>query len=233
MKTALMVMLLAVAATPASTAPAKPPRPAAVETIRLHAGVPGTVFIGEPLVEFLARFPGAKSSPFAGQTDVVRLQVQSDGISALAMGPTPAVMTVESIGFNFEGTYEGIGPGKWRTAEGIGAGSTVNDLLGAYGKPAEMTPEARRGTLSPQRPATEPAGPMRYLYRNEDASVATYFVVQDTRVVRMAMSRLASVEKYLMKPGPAKHGPAPAPGSAPAPGAPKGGAAPPPSSGHP
>jgi hypothetical protein len=195
-----MIALASLVAAGLVSAGAAPSTSKSVETITVHVGVPGTVYIGQPLVDFIARFPGAEKTPFANQNDVVRLQVPAEGISALAMGRTPAVMTIESIGFNFEGTYEGVGPGPRRTAEGIGRGSTVNDLLGTYGKPAETVPEKRRGTLSPGAQGAAAAGePLRYLYRSEDGAVATYFVVDDTRVVRMAMSRLAAVQEHLMK----------------------------------
>jgi hypothetical protein len=185
------------------TRPARPPAP-----IVLHQGIPGQVFLGQPLAEFIAAFPTAETSPFAGQADVVRLQVPDAGISALAMGLTPAVMTIESIGFNFHGVYEGVAASARRTTEGVGQGSTVNDLLGAYGRPAETAPEARRGMLAPST-APDRNAPVRYLYRSADATIATYFVVEGTRVLRMAMSRPASVERWVLRrPDPGRPDPA-------------------------
>lgn len=197
-----LLLALAMAAPTGAAAP-RPPK--AEESIRMHAGVPGKAYLGQPLTDFLARFPGAKSMPFAKQTDVLRLQVASEGISALAMGATPASMTIESIGFNFEGTYEGIAAGKRRTAEGIGPGSTINDMLGTYGKPAETASEKRHGTLAPQHgadgaapAAPDPADPTRYIYHSADGATVTYFVVKDTMVVRMVLNRPGSIKKYLM-----------------------------------
>lgn len=211
--------LLAVLAAPAAAgAPAATPPPADAAIV-VHSGVPGVVYLGQPLSEFIARFPGAASTPFAGQNEVVRLQVAKEGLSALAMGTTPASMTIESIGFNFGGEYEGVKATRRRTAEGIGSGSTVNDLLGAYGRPAETAPEGRRGTPAPQAPAPDRKAPVRYLYRSADATIATYFVVEGSLVTRMAMSRPASVERWLMKrpaPGPGTPGGDRAPGEAPA-----------------
>ena len=40
-------------------------------TIELHVGIPGFAYIGQDLKDLLQRFPGAKVSPFANQTDVV------------------------------------------------------------------------------------------------------------------------------------------------------------------
>jgi hypothetical protein len=180
------------------------------QVIALHIGVPGEAYLGQPLAEFLARFPGAKSEPFAQQTDVVRVQVPAEGISALAMGDTPAGMTVESLGFNFSDAYEGVSPGKRRTVEGIGSGSNVNELLEIYGRPVQTTPEKRGGKA--------PAGQerVRHLYRSADGAVTSYFVVEGSRVLRLAMSRTASIERFLLKrgPGSAPTG-SPAPGSAP------------------
>lgn len=203
------------AAEPDAARPAPKAAPAAkLAAIVMHEGVPGAGFLGQPLASFIAAFPSAKSSPFAGQPDVVRLQVAKEGISALAMGLTPASMTIESIGFNFAGVYEGVEATRRRTVEGIGTGSTVNELLEAYGKPAEAAPEGRRGALTPQSAAPDRNAPMRYLYRNSDATIATYFVVEGAQVSRMAMSRPASVERWILKraePGPGAPGKAPAP----------------------
>jgi hypothetical protein len=179
-------------------APAKPGPASRTAAIVLHEGVPRVVFLGQPLAEFVAAFPSATKTAYAGQSDVVRLQVAGEGISALAMGLTPATMTIESIGFNFAGEYEGVKETRRRTAEGIGTGSTVNDLLGTYGRPAETSPESRHGALSPQK-TPDPNAPVRYLYRNSDATITTYFVVEGSLVTRMAMSRPAAVERYILK----------------------------------
>lgn len=189
---------------------AKPGSAASQDVIQMHIGVPGTVWLGESMAEFLSRYPDAKRLPFANQPQVVRLQIPSEGISALAMGDSPASMTIESIGFNFAETYEGVAAGKRRTVEGIGAGSNVNELLETYGRPAESGPEERRGTLAPVPPGggAQGSGRTRHLYRNADASVATYFIVEGSRVLRMAMSRPAAIERYLLKPPAASPAPA-------------------------
>ena len=180
-------------------APAAPkpeaPKAQAKDVIALHKGVPGEVYLGQPLADFLAHFPGAKSEPFAKQIDVVRVQVPAQGISVLAMGETPAKMTVESIGFNFADAYEGVTAGKRRTVEGIGSGSSVNKLLEAYGKPAQTTTEKRpAGSTQPER--------VRHLYRSADGTVTSYFVIEGSRVLRLAMNRGASLERFLLQRGP-------------------------------
>jgi hypothetical protein len=193
-------------------APAPAPQlDASRNVIRMHVGIPGILWLGQPLTEVLARFPDVKKLPFANQPQVVQLQIPDQGISALAMGETPASMTVESIGFNFAEPYEGVAPGTRRTIEGIGAGSNVNELLEAYGKPAESAPEAHHGAVAPVPPAPgKPAAPerIRHLYRSADGKEATYFIVEGSRVLRMAMSRPASVQRYVLRP--------PAGGAAPA-----------------
>jgi hypothetical protein len=184
---------------PAPEAQSDPSR----NVIQMHVGIPGLLWLGQPLAEVLARFPDVKKLPFANQPQVVQLQIPAQGISALAMGETPASMTVESIGFNFAEPYEGVAPGTRRTVEGIGAGSNVNELLEAYGKPAESAPEARHGAVAPVTPAPgKPAAPdrIRHMYRSADGQVATYFIVEGSRVLRMAMSRPASVQRYVLKP---------------------------------
>ena len=216
--TAAIAMLAAggLAAAAAAAKPETPKAPADAapqvrDVIALHQGVPGEAYIGQPLAEFLARFPGARSEPFAKQANVVRVQVPGEGISILAMGETPANMTVESIGFNFSDVYEGVAPGKRRTLEGIGRGSTVNELLGTYGKPAQTTPEKR----TPADKAGEER--VRHIYRSADGAVTSYFVVEGSRVLRLAMSRTASLQRFLLKrdPGsaptvPGTHSPPPA-----------------------
>ena len=197
----LIPVLLATAAVSLAAAvpPPKPPVANSAGPVQLHQGVPGIVFIGQPLSELLARFPTAVTSPFAGQADVVRVQVADRGLSCLVMGATPASMTVESIGFNFSGSYEGVDQGAWRTAEGIGRGSTINDLLGTYGKPEETIPERPAGIVPPRRPEAGESTALRHLYRSADGLVTTYFVVQGSDVVRMAIGRPAAVSKYILK----------------------------------
>lgn len=207
----------AAAKPPVATKPPGAPKPAAApsKSIVLHEGVPGLVYLGQPLTEFMAKFPGAASTPFAGQNDVVRIQVPDQGISILAMGVTPATMTVESIGFNWVGAYEGVQSGNRRTKEDIGAGSTVNELLEAYGKPADIAQESRKGSLSPQQPPG-PDATLRYLYRSADATSATFFIVKGSQVMRMATSHPASVDRYILKRGAAPATAAPAAPQAPA-----------------
>jgi hypothetical protein len=194
----------AVPDTKAAPEPLPAPAPdASQDVIRMHIGIPGTIFLGQPLTDVLAHFPGVKKVPFANQPQVVQLQIPEQGISALAMGETPASMTVESIGFNFAEPYEGVQPGASRTVEGIGTGSNVNELLEAYGRPAESGPEAHHAGVAPVMPApgkTEAPERIRHLYRSEDGQVATYFIVEGSRVLRMAMSRPASVQRYVVRP---------------------------------
>ena len=206
-------------------AAAHPVSPGATrDVIRLHVGVPNAVYIGQPLSDFMTRFPKAQSAPFAGQKNVVRVQVVGEGISALAMGDTPKSMTLESIGFNFEGRYEGVEAGTRRTVEGIGAGSTVNDLLGIYGRAEQILSEGRSAAPGSRggAPPVDPNAPTRYVYKSKDGTVTSYFVAQGAAVVRLAMTRSASAGRYLLKrpPAPDPNQPPAAPGtpSAPPPG---------------
>jgi hypothetical protein len=196
-------VLLALLASTAALAEGPAPAPAR-DVIQMHVGIPGTIWLGQTMVEVLARFPDVKRVPFANQPQVLQLQIPSEGISALAMGETPASMTVESIGFNFAEPYEGVQPGTRRTVEGIGQGSDVNQLLEAYGKPAESAPETHHGTLAPVAPGSGKPGTaperIRHLYRSADGTIATYFIVEGSRVLRMAMSRPAAVGRYILKP---------------------------------
>src|SRR5262247_1084866 len=111
-------------------APAPAPGEDRGRTVELHAGLPGMAFIGQPLEDLLKRFPAADVQPFAGQDDAVTVKMPAAGISCIAVG-APDKLKVASVGFNLDGTYEGIGEGDFRTAKGIGKGSTVNDLIEA------------------------------------------------------------------------------------------------------
>jgi len=182
----------------AQTAP-KDAAPKSLDVIDRFVGIPGMLYLGQPLSAMLARFPGAQTSPFSNQAEVVRVQVPAEGISCLAMGATPASMTIESIGFTFAQPYEGVAAGRRRTREGIGAGTTVNEMLEAYGRATDIKIERPKSQRGDNQAAPDPAALSQYLYRSEDGSVSTYFVVQGANVLRMAMSHPAMVERYILK----------------------------------
>ena len=199
---------------------------AAPTTVRLHVGVPDRVFIGQPRDLLLKAFPGAESSPFAGQKDAITVRSKDGGISCVLTGTSDEDFRVASVGFNLEGIYEGIGEGEWRTEADIGKGSTVNDLLAAYGQPADIIDKGAR-----RRPGSRPAPdtPKLYQYRNDDGTVSTSFVVQSNRVVRIVVNHLEPLERHLLRRSPTEPAPVPG-GSAPVPEAPPSPASPPGSS---
>jgi hypothetical protein len=182
-------------------APAAAPAPgeAGARTVELHAGLPGMAFIGQTLEDLLKRFPGADVQPFAGQDDAVTVKVPAAGISCIAVG-APDKLKVASVGFNLDGTYEGISEGNFRTAKGIGKGSTVNDLIEAYGPPADMVSSRPRGS-PPPRPGTkvDPSLPQKYQYENETGAIRTYFLIENYRVTRIVVNELKSLEQHLIK----------------------------------
>lgn len=200
----LLALSMALVAEAGQAAAPKAEGSAPTAVIQMHVGVPGLVYIGQPIVEFLARFPSAASTPIPGQPQIVKLQVRDEGISCLAMGETPAKMTIESIGFNFGAPFEGVLAGRRRTVEGIGSGSTVNDLLGSYGRPVETSAEGPQGWGSRRKSREDdPNAAMRHHYQNADGTVTTYFVVQGHEVVRMAIAHPAEMQKYIAKRPPA------------------------------
>jgi hypothetical protein len=170
-----------------------------LDVIDQFVGIPGVLYLGQPLSAVLARFPGAQSSPFGNQAEVVRVQIAAEGISCLAMGATPASMTIESIGFTFAKPYEGVAGGRRRTREGIGAGTTVNEMLEVYGRASDIKVERPKSQRGDGPAAPDPDALSQYIYRSEDGSVSTYFVVQGANVLRMAMSHPAMVERYVLK----------------------------------
>ncbi len=177
--------------------PAQPPR-----TIELHIGVPGLVYIGQPLKELLKKFPKAESSPFSGQQDAMSVKVEEIGVSCIAVGD-PGDLKLASVGFNLDGVYPGIAEGPYRTGKGIGKGSTVNDLLEAYGRPVEISGERPRGPSRP-RPGSDPPKRQRYQYANADNTVRTYFLVDENRVTQIVVNDLRPLDQHIVKASPKK-----------------------------
>jgi hypothetical protein len=181
------------------------PRP-----IELHAGIPGVAFIGQPLKELTEKFPRARVTPFAGQDDAVTVQIPELGISLMAVGPKPEELKVATAGFNLEGTYEGVSECGCATREGIGKGSTVNDLLGTYGPPREIVGPRVTNPLMKRRPEPEdPHAPKRYQYSSPDGLRTTSFVVQDARVLRVVVYDLEPMNRHVLRRRPAGEPPAP------------------------
>jgi hypothetical protein len=170
------------------------------QTITMHVGIPGLVYLGQPLEELLKKFPKAQVFPFAGQDNAATVRMPQEGISCLAVGEPPDGLRVASIGFNFETRYEGIGTGSFRTAKGIGRGSTLNDLVDRYGTPSEVIDERRISPLR-RRQQEDPNTPKKHLYKNDDGSVSTYFVVQRGMVLRMTINENTPLDRYIVKGG--------------------------------
>jgi len=181
-----------------ATKPAEPPR-----TIELHIGVPGLVYVGQPLQEFLKKFPKAQSVPFSGQQDATSVSVEGAGLSCIAVG-NPGDLKLASVGFNLDGTYPGMAEGTYRTSKGIGKGSTVNDLLEAYGRPAEISGERPRGTTRPPQRGSDPPKRQRYQYANADNTVRTYFLVDENRVTQIVVNDLGPLDQHIVKAPPKK-----------------------------
>lgn len=209
---AALAFLLAGAAAPAEPA-TKGPVAGGPTIIQLHVGVPGRAFIGQTRAALLQSFPAAMETPFARQQDAISFQAREAGIACVLAGTSPADFRVASVGFNLEGSYEGVGEGEWRTEAGIGKGSTVNDLLATYGKPGRVVDQGARGR-SGSPPA--PDAPMLYQYYNAEGTVSTSFVVQFNRVVRIVVNHLDPLDRHLIRRSPTEPAPAP-PGSDPAP----------------
>ncbi len=200
---AVFALATVAAAPPKSLHPAAPD---SSHTIVIHVGIPGVAYLGQPLKDLLVKFPKAQMTQFAKQEDVWIVSVPEEGLSCYLVGPGRDSLKVASVGFNFEETYLGAREGKYRTREGIGKGSTVNDLLGTYGKPVAITTE-RGPKPSPQQsaPRDDSGGPKKYQYANPDGTIKTYFVVQGYRVVRAVVNDLAPLAAHVLKNPPAKN----------------------------
>ena len=202
---AAALALASVAALPAVGAGAPASRPLAIpgpdaaHTIEIHVGVAGVAYIGQPLGDLVRRFPSAQVEPFAKQEDAAMVKIPESGISCYAVGDDPRDLRVASVGFNFEETYQGVSEAGYRTNKGIGKGSTVNDLLEAYG-PAEIGGErSQPPALRRRSPPEDPNAPRKYQYASPDGSVKTYFVVEGARVLRVVINHLAPLDKHILK----------------------------------
>ncbi|HEV8701177.1 MAG TPA: hypothetical protein VGV60_07900 [Candidatus Polarisedimenticolia bacterium] len=184
--------------TGAGEGPAAAPGADETLTVELHSGIPGMAFIGQSLDDLLKKFPGADVTAFAGQDDAVTVKVPAVGISCIAVG-APDSLKVASVGFNLEGAYEGMSEGHFRTGKGIGKGSTVNDLLEAYGPPIDLMSARPRGVAPRADANVDPSVPRKYQYVNESGSVRTYFSVENYRVTRIVVNELAPLERHLLK----------------------------------
>ena len=170
------------------------------DRIEMHVGIPGLVYVGQSLTDLKTQFSEIESTSFAGDEKVRIVRILDRGVSCLVAGDSEEVMQVISVGFNFEGTYEGVGESGYRTSEGIGKGSTVNDLLGIYGR-AEITGSGRKNSMQRRNPNAppDPNEPKKYLFASDDGSVKTYFQSEGARVVRMVINHLALIDQYILK----------------------------------
>lgn len=201
MRASLLVLSGAVAATSARVPPDPPAPEDPGAAIELHVGIPGVAYIGQSLDELRKRFPSAEVTPFAGQEDALVVKIAQAGISCYVVGRPPDAMRVASVGFNFDGTYQGAAESGFRTREGIGKGSTVNELLETYG-PAEIS-GGRRSRSAPRRRSVreDPNALKRYLYRNEEGSVTTYFMARGARVLRVVINHNAPLDRHILRRG--------------------------------
>jgi len=191
---------------PAASAPKAPAtKPSGSRLIDIHIGIPGRAYLGQTLQNLRSQFPTADVTPFAGQEDAFVAAIPEEGISCYVVGPSPDELKVASVGFNFDQSYMGAKEGDFRTREGIGKGSTVNDLLGTYGRPAEISGE-RSGKPLLRRGAQndDPDAPKKYQYASADGATKSYFVVQYDRVLRVVINDLAPLNRHLLKHPPEK-----------------------------
>ena len=200
----LLLLALAVPALAAPEAPVKGNADAGkTRQIELHVGIRDFVFIGQPLTDLIKKFPAASVHPFASQDDAVNVRIAEAGISCIAVG-TPGELKVASVGFNLDGAAEGMAEAPYRTDKGFGKGSTVNDLLEAYGQPVDVLGQEPRGALRKPVPVESPSAPKMYQYKNEDGSIKTFFLVQDHLVRRVVVNDLQPLDQHIVKGGPKK-----------------------------
>jgi hypothetical protein len=192
--------LTALAPTAPSQAPNGKPRQGEALRIEMHVGIPAFVYIGQSLPEVLKKFPRAQVLPFSGQEDAKVVKIAEEGISCVAVGD-PGDLKLASVGFNLDGAHEGIVEGKFRTRQGIGKGSTVNDVLETYGQPVEILGEQPRSGLKRTPAPEDPSVPKMYQYANEDGSIKTYFLIVDHLVKRIVVNHLAPLDQHIVKGG--------------------------------
>ncbi len=167
--------------------------------IEMHVGLAGRAYLGQPLADLQERFPQAEIVPFARDENILVVKIADSGISCFVVGEERDAMNVASVGFNFEGPYEGVGESGLKTAEGIGKGSTVNELLGVYGR-AEIADDGPRNPLLRRRAEPEdPNRPQKYIFTSDDGRVKTYFQIRGPRVLRMVINDIEPIDRYIIK----------------------------------
>ena len=198
----LLGLSLAALAAPAPPSESTAPH-AGTASIELYVGIRDLVYIGQPLTELIKKFPGAKVLPFAGQDDAATVRVGGEGITCLAVG-APGELKLASIGFNMAAAPEEMTVTKYRTDKGIGSGSTVNDVLEAYGQPVEVLGQQPKGALRQTVPLESSTLAKMYQYQNEGGTVKTFFLIKDNIVRRLVINDLAPLDQHIVKGGPKK-----------------------------
>ena len=130
--------------------------------------------------------------------------IDTGEIRLIEMISSAGDLKIASIGFNLDGVSEGMAETPYRTGKGIGKGSTVNDLLEAYGQPFEVLGEQPRGSLRKTVPLESPSVPKMYQYKNEDGGIKTFFLVQDHLVRRVVVNDLQPLDQHVVKGRPKK-----------------------------
>ena len=132
------------------------------------------------------------------------MRVEAVNPGSQACVGNPGDLKLASVGFNLDGTYPGMAESAYRTSKGIGKGSTVNDLLEAYGRPAEISGGRPRGQSRRPRPGGDPPQRQKYQYANADNTVRTYFLVDENRVTQIVVNDLRPLDKHIVKATPKK-----------------------------
>src|SRR2546422_7073671 len=132
---------------------------------------------------------------------MIRRPPRSTRFPYMTLFRSPKDLKLASVGFNLDGVHEGMTEGRFRTSKGIGKGSTVNDLLEAYGEPAEILAEKPRGALKRKVNLEDPAVLKMYQYASEDGSVKTFFLVEGHQVKRVVVNHLAPLDEHIVKGG--------------------------------
>jgi hypothetical protein len=204
-----ILILLVLGAVPFTVLPAAPPATPDLTAaagdastsgaIVMHTGIPGVVYLGQPLEELLEKLPGADVKRIANRATSLSVRLEEAGVSCLVVGPSEKELKVASLRFELDRVYDTLVRDGYRTDGGIGPGSTVNDLVATHGKPSEIYKGSGAPTPRAAGAIEGPDAYEKYQYASPDGAVSTYFVIHGSNVQAIVLNQKEPLRQQLTR----------------------------------